>query len=632
MSFLEEKNKKLFRQKNVAPDEFEKKKNREDFYVEEKKRASETILLGEEVQQSKKFFPSIGTKKILLFGQGFLFLFLFVLGGIFLFIRYQETAFSEERVKVTTACLGEINSGEKIVCQIEVENANKIALEEAVLRINYSDELEFLKSDQGTFNSGLNFGQVTIGEVASGEKKIFQLEFDVFGLGGVQVFLDGTLRYRMSNFGVTMEKKGQFSGFVASSPLALFLVSAGESAEGELVEVQAIVKNESQEAFSDLFLKIQLPDGFVLLEDPLMKTELEDGLWPVGALSPGEQKSFSFKGTLSGGVSSLKEIKVSLGKNREGEFSRYVEASKAIKLVASRIQIEHFINNTKDLAVINDGQALEFKIVFKNTSDRPLRDLILTEKLEGLFINEERLSLLGKGFYDSVNKQIIWKASEVSSLSVLEPGQSGEVSFLVYLKENLPIADATQVNQQIFYQSEIESLDINSPLGENKKVLSERKALKINSNVFLELIGSRESQEFSSFGPWPLESGIETSVVLRLRLKNSFNDLKNVSVRMAFPSRVNWKDDFKSSSGKVIFNQRSNELVWERGELKAGAGYYSAEDYLVFQIGVIPSDNDATKELLKIVNSWSLTAVDAFTGQKVEKNFTNFTLGRMEDN
>jgi len=630
MSFLEEKNKKLYRQKNVSPDDLEKAKDREDFYVEERGREKESILLDEGISQSKKIFASVGTKKILLWGQGFLFLSLFILGGIFLFIRYQETAFSEDRVKIATICPEEINSGEKIVCKMEIENANKLGLEEVVLRVNYSDELEFVKSDLGTFNPGLKFGQVEVGNLAKGEKKVFQLEFDVFGLGGAQIFLEGTLRYKLNNFGVTMEKKGQFSGFVKSSPLALFLVSAGESAEGELVEVQAIVKNESQEAFSDLFLQVQLPDGFILSEDSLTETEKTAGLWPVGNLSSGEQKTISFRGTLVGTVSSLKEVKVSLGKNREGEFSKYAEASKMIKLVGSRIQLEHFINNSKDLSAVDDGQTLEFKVVFKNNSDRPLRDLILTEKLEGMFVNEERLNLLGKGFYDSVNKQIIWKASEVDRLGVLDPGQSGQVSFLVYLKENLPIVDVAQANQQIFYQSEIESLDINSPLGENKKVLSGKKYLKINSNVSLELGGSRESEGFSSFGPWPLESGIETSVVLKLRLKNSFNDLKNVSVRMAFPSRVIWKNNFKNSFGKVTFNSRSNELVWERGELKAGTGYYLAEDYLHFQIGVIPSENDVTKELLKIVNTWSLSAEDVFTGQKIQKDFSDFVFGRLE--
>lgn len=630
MSFLEEKNKKLFRQKNVSPDEFEKEKNREDFYVEEKEREGQAILLGEEPQKEKHFFPTMAKKKIFLFGQVFLFLFLFILGGIFLFIRYQETAFSEDRLKVSATCPEAINSGEKIACQIEIENANKVALEEVVLRVNYSDELEYIESGLGTFSPGLKFGQVEVGGLAAGEKKVFKLDFDVFGLGGAQVFLDGTLRYKLNNFGVTMEKKGQFSGFVKSAPLVLFLVSAGESAEGELVGVQAIIKNESQEEFSDLFLKVQLPDGFVLSEDSLNGVEEADDLWPVGVLAPGEQKTISFKGMLSGTVSSLKEVKIFLGKNRGSDFSKYAEASKVIKLVSSRIQLEHFVNGNKDLSVVNDGQTLEFKIVFKNSSDRPLRDLILTEKLEGLFVNEARLNLLGKGFYDGANKQIIWKASEVSQLGVLDPGQSGQISFLVYLKENLSIADVSQSNQKISYQTEIESLDINSPLGENKKVLSGKKDLKINSNVSLELTGAKEGEGFSSSGPWPLETGIETSIVLKIRLKNSFNDLKNASVRMTFPSRMRWKDQYKNSFGKVTFNQRSNELVWDRGEIKAGAGYYLAEDYLYLQMGVTPSENDSTKELLKLVNNWSLTAEDVFTGQKIEKSFSDFTFGKLD--
>lgn len=631
MSFLEEKNQKLYRKKNVNLSEKKELDLRESFYVEKNPSIKNKLYLKEKDLNWWNFWPMLETKKVFYLGKVFLFLFLFILGGIFLFIRYQENSFSEKRLEVQTSCgNGVVNSGEKITCQIVVENKNQIALDDVTLRVSYSDELELIKSDSINFSQGLNLGQILVGELGQGEKKVFSLEFNVFGQGGSQIFLEATLRYKLNNFGVTMEKNSQFSDFVKSPSLAIFLIAPNESAEGEIIEYQAIIKNESEENFSELFLKIEFPTKFSFLENTSIEEMSDPTFWKISDLKANEQRKISFKGTLTGAVNSFCEMKFFLGKGGLENFFKYTEASKMIKIVPNRIELKQKINDKETLATASDGQILEFKIIFKNNSNKPLSDLILKQKIKGFFVDEKRLNLLGKGFYDSQKKEIIWKASDLKFLAVLEPQQSGEVSFLVYLKENLSIENVSQVNQEIIYQSEIESLDINSPLGENKKITSEEKRIKINSDVSLELFGSREDPAFISFGPMPMEEGMETSVVLKMRLKNSFNDLKNVMVKAVFPSRVSWKNNFKNSFGKISFNERTNELIWDRGYVRAGTGYYLAEDYLYFQIGITPSKNDILKEIIKIVNTWQLTAEDVFTGQKIAKNFSDFTIGRLE--
>lgn len=631
MSFLGEKNRKLYCQKNIDPNKKIKFYSREDFYVDKNPSTRNKLYLEEKDLRWLDYWPVLKVKNIFYLGNVILFIFLFFIGGIFLFIRYQENSFSENRLEVQTDCGNEVvSSGEKIACQIRVENKNKISLDEVTLRVSYSDELELVKSDLVNLNQDLNFGQVAIGKLKSGEKKFFSLEFNVFGQSGSQIFLEAMLRYKLSNFGVMMEKNSQFSGFVKSSPLAIFLMAPNESAKGEVVEYQAVIKNESEENFSELFLKIEFPAGFSFLENTSTEEMIDPNFWRISDLRAKEQRKISFKGMLSGVVNSSCEIKFILGKGNLENFSKYAESSKMIKIIPNRIELIQKVNGKETLAMVNDGQTLEFKIIFKNNSSQPLSDLILKQKIKGFFVDEKKLNLLGKGFYDSQKKEIIWKASDLESLAVLEPQQSGEVSFLVYLKENLSIENISQINQEIVYQSEIESLDINSPLGENKKIISEEKRIKINSNVSLELFGSQKDPAFISFGPMPMEEGVETSVVLKMRLKNSFNDLKNVLVKVVFPSRVSWKNNFKNSFGKVSFNERTNELIWDRGEVRAGTGYYLAEDYLYFQIGVTPSKNDSLKELIKIVNTWQLTAEDVFTGQKIVKKFSDFPVGRLE--
>ncbi|PIW92990.1 MAG: hypothetical protein COZ87_03665 [Candidatus Moranbacteria bacterium CG_4_8_14_3_um_filter_43_15] len=528
--------------------------------------------------------------------------------------------FSGDRVKVTVSSPEKVQSGDLATFVIDYQNLNSVSLREAVVHINFPEN--FKPEENLNFESeGPNVEKYVIGNVPgkTGGKISFQGKF--FGPKDLLTYINVLLEYKSFNFSSTFTTEAKTGVFIASSPLFLEISGPREAAPGNVVNYSVKYKNNGESVFRNLKMKVDYPADFSYAVSEPLPTK-DNNVWYVGDLGAGESGEVKISGNINGRNDEIKRFKASLGEYRENEeFFAYADSESSLKVVGSSFEIEQTVNGGKDAVIVNAGETLQFNIKFRNASSIGLKDVILTEELKSSILDYTRLSISNSKAHVDFSKGVLtWKAFENPVLKALNPGQGGEVSFSVPVKEIIPVAGSNDKNFSVSAVAKIDSPDVPTPEGANKTVASNAVNIRLNSKLGIAAEGYYNDSEIQNSGPTPLVSGTETTFAIHLKLLNVSNDLTNVKVVGSLPAGVSWKGVFVPKDANVSFNGRTNEFSWEIGKLPAGIGVLTDPRELIFQIGVTPEQN-LIGGYAPLLGRTVFSGQDSFTGQGPEASF-----------
>ena len=562
--------------------------------------------------------------KLFVFGGIVLIVLLLILGVVFVYFKIVGSAFLEEKVEISISGSSEVRSAENTAYTIRVENFNRVALQNVKISLNYSETM-VIQDKPYIQKEGFKSSKIVVGSIKAKEKKEYEVIFKPFGPRDRQVFLNAAVQYQPSNFNSEFEKLAQKSIVIKSSPITITLIPVKKAASGEKVHLDAIVKNNSNLEFEDLELKLDYPEGFSFeVSNPAPSRD--KNIWRFEKLGSKAQIKVGIDGIIEGVPDSLKNFKAELGERRtDNEMLVFTENEAVMKMISSRVEIRQEVISDSIYA----GESTTYNIKFKNTSDVPLRDLILIQYIDSEVIKKEKVRV-PLGHYDSKNNTVIWKASQVPALKLLMPGEEGLAITNLPTINEVPMNNENDKNFTINSYVELESLDIDSPLWQNKRIRSSQKQVSINSKMIVEVEGLFHSEELPNTGPIPTVINEETTFTIYMRIKNTSNDLKNVILTTKFPSGIVWKNNYFPRDAGMDFNERTNELKLIIGSVEAGAGFISPEKKYAFQVGVIPSENQLG-ERAYILNDLTSTAIDTFTGNEVSYEFSVLDVSQIKD-
>jgi hypothetical protein len=259
-----------------------------------------------------------------------------------------------------------------------------------------------------------------------------------------------------------------------------------------------------------------------------------------------------------------------------------------------------------------------------------VRDLIVTENLEGNALDYGTLDLGKSGSFDMQKKIITWKAADNSKLKILHPGEEGRLSFNIKVKDIIPVASASDKNFIISSFIKADSADIPTPLNENQTVSGNRLDIKLNSKVILESLGSYKNDFMENSGPMPPVVGQETTYSIRWRMTNVSNDLQSAKVEAVLPTNVSMTGKIFPENANIKFNERNNTVVWEIGDVPVGVGVLNAPWEVVFQIKLTPFPGQAGSSA-ELIGESIFTAKDLFSDQDLKVSVKGKTTTLPED-
>jgi len=548
-------------------------------------------------------------KKAIAFGLvAIIGIFLVVSGAVGVY-KFNQSAFGEEKVSITISGPQEARSGDILTYEVSYKNNNRISLKEAALRLNFPDN--FYPEDNPNFISeSPSNGRFELGKIARYSEGKITFRGKAFSPTGSLIYIKSELGYKPSNFNSRFVSKHQIGVNIISFPIILEVLAPLKISSGDAIDYLVSYKNKSEENFENIKVKIEYPEGFTFsMANP--KASESNNVWYIGHVSKGQEGKIVISGKLEGARDEVRVIRADIGSSA-GEFSSYNKESAGTKIEASPLFITQRVNGLTNLTA-NAGDSLMFEIDYKNEGSIGLKDVIITEKIDSPALDYTKLSMDNKGAYDPSNRTITWKASDFKELAHLEPGGEGKVVFNIKVKDVIPVETADDKNFVISSLAKIDSPDIPTPIESNKIIAGNKIDIKLNSKLGLEVKGYYEDPFIKNSGPLPPTVGLETTYALHWKVFNVSNDLAEAKVETILPTSVVFTGQKYPQDAIFDYNERTNTLIWQIGNLSAGTGVLMPAKEAIFQVKIKPAPN-------QIKNSVDLTGASVFSGRDL---FTN---------
>lgn len=547
-------------------------------------------------------------KKILKIGLIIVVAFLLIAAAIVGVVKFKQSSFSEERVVVSLRGPQEAESGKLLTYEIYYQNNNRASLKDASLRVSYPENFK-PDADSSFKMDGDTHAVFSLGQIGSGAEGKAVLNGKVYSPKGTLMYLKADLIYTPSGLQSQFSSKNQLGVRVSSTPITLEVFAPQNLSSGDSLDYLITYKNNGAELFEDIRIKAEYPEGFTFSAANPPAYE-GNNAWYIGDLLPGKEGKIVVSGKLEGEREVIKSVRVYAGSMSQGQFAAYNEEKYETKIVASPLTISQTVNDTLDFQAVA-GEELRFRIQYKNEGDVGLRDVIVTDTLQSAVLDYETLEL-PRGAFDLDKKMLTWKASDYPELKNLPPGQEGKIEFSIKVKNVIPMEKKEDKNFVISSIARIDSPDVPTPIQMNKVISGNKLDIKLSSKLILETRGFYQDPLISNSGPIPPAVNQETTYTFRWIAKNVSNDVSNARVEAVLPTGVVMTGKTEPQDAKLAYNERTNSLVWDIGNMAAGTGIISPSPEVAFQVKLKPSPNQAgsAADLLGIS---TIYAKDMFT-------------------
>ena len=165
-------------------------------------------------------------------------------------------------VRLTVTAPAELSSGSEISYGIKIENLSNTSLQRQELEIFYLSGFTFVDS-----TPDLPDGQerkFTFSDLRAGEEESVTIVGRLEGELQEIKTMSAKLHYVPENFKSVFVAEGQAETIILAPDLTLAIAAPTEGFIGQTVTYEIRVANVSSRAFSDVVVRAQYPDGFVL--------------------------------------------------------------------------------------------------------------------------------------------------------------------------------------------------------------------------------------------------------------------------------------------------------------------------------------------------------------------------------
>lgn len=551
--------------------------------------------------------PSAPKKKV-----SYAALFLGIAGAFFVlalmvaayFLVFGGRSVSTDRIDIQIDGPSSISSGDIMTVLVAVENGNPVPVQETMLMLAFPDTTRSAADQSVPFTRY----EDTLGTVAPGETATRSVQAMVFGAEGERVRVPVTFEYRVEGSNATFVKEAEYEVTITSSPLSVRAEAVSEVSVGQPLVFAVTVRSNAQAPLENVAVFAQYPFGFASVRG-------EGPLFEVGTLAPGEERTLTVQGTLSGEDADERVFRFTAG-TTQGESPSALAVSYATALAPVTLA-KPFLATTLSInrdtganPVIDAGVPVQGSLSWLNTLATPVLDGQISVALSGSALDTASVSAYG-GYYRSSDTTILYSRETDASLASLAPGTSGNGTFSFKTKPTAELAGTK--NPAITATVSVVGRRVgerNVPESVSSSVV---RTIKVGTELTLAARALYSTGPFKNTGPWPPVADQETTYTITLDLANSVNTVADTVVSGVLPTYVRF---VSGSDGSVSYNPATRTVSWKAGDVEAGTGYGTPRKAASFQVALLPSVSQrGTSPIL--VSSLTAAGVDRFTQKQL---------------
>ena len=502
---------------------------------------------------------------------------------------YQKNIYSKEALKLEILGPETCGGGEEVEYTLKYKNNGDARLEEPELIFEYAEGSLPIDRDSSRV-------VIPLEDIYPGQEQILTFKARVFGQEEETKTTKAILSYRPKNLKPFYESESTHSIRIEDVALTFVFDLPSKVSSEKQADFSLNYFSSLDYPLSDLGIKIEYPRQFEFLS--AKPNGIENNEWQINTLNKSEGGRIDISGKIYGDIGEQKIFKAQFGIWIKDKFVILKEITRGVEIVKPRLIVDQRINGLSEY-IATPGELLHYEIIFRNIGSEFFEKLFLVSELEGPF-DFETLNL-SNGRVNVNDESILWDWRDVSGLRFLGPGEEGRVEFWIALKDEKE--DGVDYGNESYLKNKVALSQI-----------QEEFITKLNSKLEIAQKGYYQGDVFNNFGPMPPRVDEKTAYTIIWQAKNYYNNVDGVKVSAVLPVGVNLTSNIfpEEEKDNFTYDSVSREIVWQVGDLEAGAGYSSPQKSIAFQVEFKPIENQRGL-VATLINKAKISGNDQFT-------------------
>lgn len=534
---------------------------------------------------------------------------------------------SETNIDLSIEGPEKVNAGEVLQLSVAVANRNQKDLEAVRLSAIFPSGTKEAEDPSKT----LREVREPIGQISSGVAAIKTFKALVYGEEGKEQTVDFVLEYRIVGSNATFNKKETYTFVIDSSPVRITASLPEEVNSGQPLTLEVEASLNTDTVTPDMAVVVAYPPGFSFSRSEPSPTN-SNNVWSLADLSAGGTKKIRIHGSVEGQDDDVKSFRVRVGTLDEPtDQDLAIEYNMLLKPVTIRrsfVALKILLGGSDTDTIIDGDKEIPIEISWANTLPVEIRNGQLEVIINGQVVREATIRPRG-GNYNSDTNTITWGRND-SSLGVIGPGESGEVSFNFRTESLLTGNGVLLFNPTVDIQAKFTGA---RALGDNTSSsveVEESKTLQVNTAAQFVSRGLYNAGAFAPTGPMPPRVGQETLYTIEWTILNSTNNIKEAKASAVLPVGLRWVGSISPQGEKVSYSEVNRVVTWDIGDVKAGSAIGGGRREVSFQVGLTPSVNQVGQTPVLLENI-KFDGIDTFTQKVLNINTADIDIRLLKD-
>jgi hypothetical protein len=512
-----------------------------------------------------------------------------------------------------------IEAGQPLVLTATVENSNNAELESANLSIQYPEGTR--QADDPTL--ALTRDHADLGIVKAGGESVETFRSVLFGQKGEVKQLKLTLEYTIKGSRTSFFKTKTYEITIGDTPVAIGIEKPDSVTSGVPFTTRIIIAANTTDVLKNVVVRAEYPYGFHA-DSSSPDAAASDNVWTMGDLAPGDKKTITLKGTITGVDQDERTFRFYAGVADPGSptilKNPLVSTTETFALARPTVGLLVSLNGDNDGDYVAPmGTPVTATLKYQNNGTEKLSNTQIVLKLTGSALDKSSVKADGFGFYDSANDQVVWQGATLAGLNNLAPGDSGEVQVSFSSLKILPAGK----NQTIDLKASISGIPGGVSSADPIQT-SVSRSVKVSSTANLSGKVLYSRGPFRNTGPIPPKAEATTTYTVVFDLGNTQNNVSSGVLTAKLGPNVKWVASGDDAANLTTYDPASNMVTWNVGTLESGAGFSKPMRESAFQISIRPSIGQVGT-VPTLVSGISFSGTDSFTNLPVTASMGNLS-------
>jgi hypothetical protein len=541
--------------------------------------------------------PHRGKRHMRLAGIFFIVAFIFFVvsvGAAGYFFYFGGNSVSVDKIEIDILGPTTIAGGDTVPLSLTITNRNPVAIEDASIEITFPNGTRSADTKLSAYPRYTE----NLGTIASGETITRSIKAVIFGGEGQALALPISLSFGTSGSNSVFKKTDSYLLAITSTPLSISVGANTETVSGKPLSFTLNVRSNAAVPMDNVVLYGAFPFGFLVTNS---SQPLSGSTFSLGTMKPGEVKTLTLTGTLTGQDNEQRAFHFTVGTSKSASDETlavaYMSQDTTVTITSPFIITSLAINgDTRTDSVIAPGGYQNATISYINTLPTSVTNATIAVTISGSSVDYENIQTTS-GFYRSSDHTVIFSRDTDSSLASLAPGASGIGSFTFPTLQ----AGSLGASPAITFTISVSGTRVGQTNVPETVSASIVKTIKIATVVILSASSLHNSGTINNSGVIPPRSNQATTYSIVLNVRNTGSTIAGATVSTILPGYITYTE-VTSGSGTFSFNKASNTVTWDIGGIAQGA---SAQG--IFQVSITPSTSQRG-------NSPNLTGAVSFSG------------------